>query len=117
MNTIEGVHIQNKRVRYSSIGFLHKGVNFNSKYQLLVSYMVIRTSINLGSTGATDKVVSRGSGMGDGASPDTFGVEDDSVCARRATGENTASPRCFVSIQFRDYLEGCKSFSCFFETT
>lgn len=87
------------------MGSLHEG-KFQLKmpaFDFVCSHKDGRPSIDLGSTGATDKVVSRGSGVGDGASPDTLGVEDDSVCARRPTGENTASPRYRVSIQFRDY--------------
>lgn len=47
----------------------------------------------LAGTGATDKVISRSSSVGDSASPLALGVENDSVSTGRSTSKDTAGPR------------------------
>jgi hypothetical protein len=52
---------------------------------------------HLAGTTAANKVVSRGTSVGDGTSKLAFGVEDDSVSTRGAAGKDTVGPRIAMS--------------------
>lgn len=61
---------------------------------------------SLRSASAADKVISRCPGVGDGASPLSLGVENNSISTGRPSSENAALPKINMSVQHHFHTRG-----------